>query len=122
MGFFQFDSLETFCSPIRTTSCGHSFCEKCLISVRKIQASERRNQFWTCPECRLEHHCAVKVLPRNFLVEKMVGKLKEQPKCKYGLCSIHSRAIEIRKFKNDTQEILIMTKSRMPGSWSRFMS
>ena len=85
-------------SPIRTTQCGHNFCEKCLIDI------SNNDQNWACPECRREHHCPIKSLPRNFLIEKMVDKFKQQqektskPRSEFGSCQKHSRAIEIRKF------------------------
>ena len=96
--FVSFHSSELFRSPIRTTQCGHNFCEKCL---NDIFANGHLGR-WACPECRQEHDCPVNSLPRCFLIEKMVEKVKKQSqassKCEFGSCSKHSRMIEYREF------------------------
>ena len=55
--------------PIRTTLCGHNFCEACLIN------SSRGRPNWKCPECRRLHECPVEFYARNCLIEKLVGKI-----------------------------------------------
>ena len=54
------------------TNCGHNYCERCL-----VQVSEGR-RFWKCPQSREPHNIAVKFLPRNFLIERMVEKFQNQ--------------------------------------------
>ena len=55
--------------PIRTSLCGHNFCEACLINVSQGQPN------WKCPECRRLHECPVEFYARNYLIEKLVGKI-----------------------------------------------
>ena len=84
-----------FVSPIRSTRCGHNFCERCLIDVTNGQES------WPCPECRQNHDCPIEDLARGYLIEKCVEKLKkkqeEQPKNIFGTCTKHNRAFEVSK-------------------------
>ena len=85
-------------SPIRTTQCGHNFCEKCLNDIFDNGDLGR----WACPECRQEHNCPVNSLPRCFLIEKMVEKVKKQSQTsaegEFGSCPKHRRVIEYREF------------------------
>ena len=88
--------LDIFKSPIRTTLCGHMFCEACLLDVSKGEAR------WLCPECRKLHECSVDTLTRNYRFENFVEKFnKEQPVLKpknlFGTCKTHDRAIEYRE-------------------------
>ena len=55
--------------PIRTTLCGHNFCEACLIN------SSQGRPNWKCPECRRLHECPVEFYARNYLIEKLVRKI-----------------------------------------------
>ena len=57
--------------PIRTTPCGHNFCERCLDRIANGQ------QNWSCPQSRQVHNIAVESLPRNFLIERFVEKFKK---------------------------------------------
>ena len=66
---------ELFELPIKSTKCGHSFCQKCLISLWK-----RSLEMWQCPECRKIHECSIFSLSRNYALEKIVEKIKNQPK------------------------------------------
>ena len=89
-------SLEIFQSPIRTTQCGHLFCERCLFKVTKGE------QRWLCPECRTPHQCAVNTLIRNYRIEKVAEKIKMEkailrPRNLFGTCLKHDRAIEYRE-------------------------
>lgn len=92
--------LGLFQPPIRTTQCGHNFCESCLTNISN---NERLNG-WPCPECRQEQNCLVTSLPRSFLIEKMVEKVQNQRQTsselqsEFGSCPKHHRGIEIRKF------------------------
>ena len=52
------------------TNCGH--CERCLV----LLSGGRR--IWKCPQSREPHNIAVKFLPRNFLIERMVEKFQNQ--------------------------------------------
>ena len=54
------------------TQCGHNYCERCLLQV----SGGRRN--WECPQSRVAHNIAVKSLPRNLLIERMIEKIKNQ--------------------------------------------
>ena len=54
------------------TNCGHNYCERCL-----VQATEGRH-LWECPQSREPHTMRVESLPRNFLIERMVEKFKNQ--------------------------------------------
>ena len=55
--------------PIRTTLCGHNFCEACLINASQGKPN------WKCPECRRLHECPVEFYARNYLIEKLAGKI-----------------------------------------------
>ena len=98
--FVLFYSSELFQSPIRTTQCGHNFCEKCLNDIFDNGHLGR----WACPECRQEHNCPVDSLPRCFLIEKMVEKVRLKKvgkmieELEFGTCPKHSRMIEYREF------------------------
>ena len=90
-----------FETPIRTTDCGHSFCEKCLIDLR------RDREEWDCPECRHVHSCSIGTLSRAYLLEKLVEKFKtkqqEQPVTQHNLpgnCRKHNRAFEISELSS----------------------
>ena len=103
--------IDIFEPPVRTTLCGHNYCEKCLVEVSNGQ------QNWSCPESRRNHDCDVKSLPRNYQIEKMVVKMKTQlskpkpnprpsklkksfkfkAKSQFGVCKEHNREIELRK-------------------------
>ena len=54
------------------TNCGHNYCERCLV----LASGGRR--FWKCPQSREPQNIAVKFLPRNFLIERMVEKFQNQ--------------------------------------------
>ena len=88
---------DIFIPPIKTTQCGHNFCERCLDDIfnRSRRHYQRR---WACPDCRQEHDCSVDSLPRSFLIEKMVEKFKKSSEC--GFCPMHGLVFEIRKFRN----------------------
>ena len=88
-----------FESPIRTTLCGHNFCERCLINIKKDWRE------WSCPECQQVYSCSIETLPRAYLLEKLVEKIKakqkEEPVPKqrnlFGNCGKHNRALEVSK-------------------------
>ena len=88
-----------FESPIRTTLCGHNYCERCLIGVK----GDREE--WACPECQHVYNCSIETFPRAYLLEKLVEKIKakheEEPVPKqrnfFGNCPKHNRAIEVSK-------------------------
>ena len=92
-------SSDVFTPPIRSTLCGHNFCEQCLIEIT------RDKDRWSCPECRQIHNSQIDTLARAYFVEKCVEKFKKkqikQPvsksKNEFGTCKIHNRAIEISK-------------------------
>ena len=81
--------------PIRTTLCGHNFCERCLMNIK----SDREE--WRCPECQHAYSCSIETIPRAYLLEKMVEKFKakqqEQLSNFFGNCRKHNRAIEVSK-------------------------
>ena len=89
----EFKTSDMFQPPIRTTRCGHNFCEKCLNDV------SNDDHRWACPECRRPHNCSVDSLLRNFFIEKMVEKFKKpkQQTNEYGSCKKHGLEIQIRK-------------------------
>ena len=96
-------------APIKSTKCGHNFCEKCLVNVK----AERRR--WSCPECRQDHVCSIDTLPRAYFVEKFVEKFKKQaeqpmtePKNLFGICEKHNRALEVSKFMSDRLKTFIL--------------
>ena len=105
--FVSFYSSELFQSPIRTTQCGHNFCEKCLNDI----FDNGHLGHWACPECRQEHNCPVNSLPRCFLIEKMVEKVKKQgqasTECEFGSCLRHRRMIEYREFKSSADNFYL---------------
>ena len=81
------------------THCGHNYCQKCLLDFSKGE------QQWNCPVCCEQHNCAVNSLPRNYHLEKLVEKFKEnqpgpkpilKPRNVFGTCKKHDRAIEYR--------------------------
>ena len=90
---------ELYESPIKSTKCGHDFCEKCLMDVKGNE-----NQ-WSCPQCRKIHRCSISILSRNFSVERFVEKFKKQAMTKsnnlFGTCERHNRAVEASKFFAD---------------------
>ena len=88
---FQTKLLDIFVPPIKTTPCGHNYCESCLLRV-----SEGRRH-WECPQSRQAHNIAVKLLPRNFLIERMVERFKKESENQSGTCQKHNRPIEISK-------------------------
>ena len=73
--------------PIRTTLCGHNFCQTCLIDATQGQSN------WNCPECRRRHENTVEFYGRNHLLEKLVGKLNTN------FYSGQNDGVEQRKFK-----------------------
>ena len=87
---------EIFTAPVRTTHCGHNFCEKCLVEVSRGEAD------WSCPECRQIHSCSIDSIARGYFIEKCVEKFnantKETPKKQIGHCKMHDSDIQIRKF------------------------
>ena len=80
-----------FRPPIRTTLCGHNFCERCLLQVKR----DRRE--WSCPACQQVYSSSIETLPRNYLLERLVEKLKAKPAPRNasGNCGKHNRAFEI---------------------------
>ena len=83
--------LGIFEVPIRTTLCGHNFCEKCLLFVSKGEEE------WSCPECRRVHNCSVDHIARGYLIEKYVEKFKNnQFEVEY--CEKHNSVTQISKF------------------------
>ena len=95
---------DLFESPIKTTKCGHNFCENCLLDVRGNKKQ------WSCPQCRKIHRCSISNLSRNFLVERFVEKFKKQaeqpitkPSNLFGTCERHNRALEASKFFADPE-------------------
>ena len=53
--------LDFFVAPVRSTTCGHNFCQKCLTQL--VESSEA---IWLCPECRTDQIDGPKELTRNF--------------------------------------------------------
>ena len=82
-----------FRPPIRTALCGHNFCERCLIDVK------RDREEWACPECQQVNNSSIETLPRAYLLERLVEKLKAKPvappRNSSGNCGKHNRAFEI---------------------------
>ena len=108
---------EMFVTPIRTTICGHNFCEKCLIDLRRNQGE------WACPECRHLHNCSIETLTRAYFIEKMVEKFKakqrKQPvplqRNRPGNCGKHNRAFEISELYSFEIMQVIHVKKHFSG-------
>ena len=82
-----------FRPPIRTTLCGHNFCERCLLDVK------RDREEWSCPECQQMYSSSIETLPGAYLLERFVEKLKakavQSPRNLAGNCGKHNRTFEI---------------------------
>ena len=65
--------LEFFTSPVRTTTCGHNFCQNCLEPLK----TETR---WRCPMCMMEQFQRPENLARNFALERILKKFFESRK------------------------------------------
>ena len=59
--------LDFFATPVRSTTCGHNFCQKCLTDL--VEASET---IWLCPECRTDQTQGPTELTRNFFLERIL--------------------------------------------------
>ena len=57
--------------------CGHNFCESCLRSLPSQRPSQRQ-QRWACPVCRKEHTKPISNYPRNYFIEGLVDKFKNE--------------------------------------------
>ena len=92
--------------PIRSTQCGHNFCEKCLVEMSVEEG-------WACPECRQIHHCLISDLARGYFIEKCVEKFKKKEKqpisthISFGTCKNHNRGIEISEFQKSLRKFKV---------------
>ena len=85
-----------FTAPVRITSCGHNYCEKCLCSVSKDQEE------WLCPKSRNIQTVHPTMLTRNYFLEKSIIAFKESQQqitstfqdstSEFGECLRHKRA------------------------------
>ncbi|CAK8671599.1 uncharacterized protein LOC143465498 [Clavelina lepadiformis] len=73
--------LDTLRKPIRILTCGHNFCQVCLVEYSRTSTTSP-----SCPTCRKVIHVdsnSVESFPRNWTVENMIERLsisnKEQP-------------------------------------------
>ena len=92
--------LERFRPPIKMTSCGHSFCERCILAACPEPSD------WQCPMCNQVHDHPASTLPRNFLAEQIIESAQAQPPPKpvrlrgvFGRCNVHRHAITLCKFR-----------------------
>ena len=94
--------LDQFQSPIKVTTCGHSFCASCILAA----CPEPRG--WNCPLCNFTHDHSASSLARNYFAEKIVESLRRQPSTvqaqrqhkthgEFGLCNIHNQEITLCK-------------------------
>ena len=78
--------LDFFTSPVQITSCGHSFCGKCLTMMTTAT--------WSCPDCRTEQNKIPAELTRNYFLERIVDNFKETRK---NICTAHDLKKKLRK-------------------------
>ena len=66
-------------------SCGHNFCQDCLLDVANGQNE------WYCPECRSDQSRQPDQLMRNRFVERAVESYNATPiqNAENDLCSVH---------------------------------
>ena len=79
--------LDFFKSPVRMTSCGHNYCQGCLIGIRPIP--------WLCPECRTEQQQGPEQLNRNFFLERSLENFIESRK---KICVVHDLPKKLREY------------------------
>ena len=78
--------LEIFTAPVKMTSCGHSFCGKCL--------SGMTDATWPCPKCRAVQNETSEQLPRNYNLESIIEMFKFS---RQSICETHVLKNKLRK-------------------------
>ena len=85
--------LDFFVAPVRSTTCGHNFCQKCLTQL--VESSEA---IWLCPECRTDQIDGPKELTRNFFLERILEIfLKKTQSTRKKTCEAHGSQRKLRK-------------------------
>jgi len=94
--------LDFFMIPVRSTKCGHNYCQQCL-----IQLAEASNAILICPECRTEQGQVPGELTRNFFLERILDIfLKKTQSSRKKLCETHGSQQKLRKWFKNIQKSL----------------